>query len=137
MKHRLKKNPMTRAKRTRIVGKDGPEPVDVYVGGQIRKIRLLRDLTQTQLAERVGVKFQQMQKYESGASRVSASRLVMIAEALDTTIPVLFGKYGEIQTHDIPFDDRRVLKMVRAYNRLPVEIQKQTYDLIEWMGKRQ
>ena len=94
--YKLKKTPMTRTKRTRIVGKDGPDPIDVDVGQQVRKYRLLRGLTQTQLAERVGVKFQQMQKYESGASRVSASRLVKIAEG--------FG-----------YDHTRLVRQIRGY----------------------
>ena len=79
--------------------------IDVYIGGQIRKIRLMRGRTQQELAKGVGVQFQQMQKYEDGVNRTSGSRLVMIAEALDVPISALFGKYGALQTHDIPLEE--------------------------------
>ena len=52
-----------------------PHPVDVHVGSAIRKLRRDAGMTQQQLAEMVGIKFQQIQKYETGANRVSASRL--------------------------------------------------------------
>merc|ERR1712173_401979 len=61
-------------------------PVDVHVGKRIRHRRWLVGMTQQQLAERVGIKFQQIQKYETGANRVSASRLWDIADALDVPV---------------------------------------------------
>ena len=62
--------------------------VDVHVGKRIRQRRWLTGMTQQKLAELVGIKFQQIQKYETGANRVSASRLWDIAEALE--VPVAF-----------------------------------------------
>ena len=82
--------------------------IDAYIGGQIRKIRLMRGRTLTELAKGVGVQFQQMQKYEDGINRTSGSRLVEIAEALDAPISALFGKYGDVGTHDGLFEDRRI-----------------------------
>jgi len=55
-------------------------PVDVHVGKRIRHRRWMNGTTQQQLAERVGIKFQQIQKYETGMNRVSASRLWDIAQ---------------------------------------------------------
>ena len=55
-------------------------PVDVHVGKRIRHRRWVIGMTQQQLAERVGIKFQQIQKYETGMNRVSASRLWDISE---------------------------------------------------------
>ncbi len=63
-------------------------PVDVHVGGRIRQRRWMLGITQQDLAERLGVSFQQVQKYESGTNRVSASRLWMIAVLLG--VPVTF-----------------------------------------------
>ena len=63
-------------------------PVDVHVGKRIRHRRWLVGMTQQQLAESVGIKFQQIQKYETGMNRVSASRLWDIASAL--SVPVSF-----------------------------------------------
>lgn len=71
-----------------------PNPVDVYVGARIRSLRNLRGLRQEDLARAVGVKFQQLQKYECGSNRVSASRLVMIAKALQIPVAELFGRYS-------------------------------------------
>ena len=66
--------------------------VDVHVGERIRELRHLRKMTQMELAKQVGVRFQQVQKYETGFNRVSASRLYMIAEVLDVEVMDLFGE---------------------------------------------
>ena len=63
--------------------------VDVHVGKKIRQRRWLTGMTQQRLAELVGIKFQQIQKYETGANRVSASRLWDIADALDVQVSLL------------------------------------------------
>ncbi len=67
-----------------------PHPTDVSVGQRIRIGRQIAGLTQTELGEAVDVKFQQIQKYETAANRVSASRLLDIANALGVTIEWLF-----------------------------------------------
>jgi transcriptional regulator with XRE-family HTH domain len=69
-----------------------PEPADVEVGARIRLRRRTLKLSQTQLATALGVTFQQVQKYERGANRVSASMLVRSAAALDTTVAALVGE---------------------------------------------
>ena len=79
------KKTKTKAKKKHV------HPIDIRVGERIREIRLLREMTQTELAKKVGVRFQQVQKYEAGINRVSASRLFMIAEALDVEVADLFG----------------------------------------------
>lgn len=61
----------------------GAGVVDVHVGARIRALRNLREMSQDGLGERLGVSFQQVQKYEKGMNRVGASRLVQIAAALD------------------------------------------------------
>ena len=67
-----------------------PHAIDIHVGERIRGLRLLKEMTQMDLAKQVGVRFQQVQKYETGFNRVSASRLYMIAEALDVEVIDLF-----------------------------------------------
>lgn len=64
--------------------------IDRIVGGRIRALRLASEMTQGDLADRVGVKFQQIQKYEKGTNRVSASRLVMIASVLKAPVAAFF-----------------------------------------------
>jgi len=65
-------------------------PVDVHVGKRIRQRRWMVGVTQQQLADAVGIKFQQIQKYETGMNRVSASRLWDVARALDVSIAFFF-----------------------------------------------
>jgi transcriptional regulator with XRE-family HTH domain len=67
-----------------------PDPIDVHVGSRVRTRRLLIGMNQEALAQALGVTFQQVQKYEGGANRVSASRLSQIAEVLDVPISYFF-----------------------------------------------
>ena len=64
----------------------GPDPVDIGIGARMRLRRKSLGISQGVLSERVGVSFQQIQKYERGANRVSGSMLVAIAAALDTSV---------------------------------------------------
>ena len=68
----------------------GPEEVDLHVGARIRMRRRSLGLTQQQLAEQLGLTFQQVQKYERGANRVSASKLYEISRALQTPVSYFF-----------------------------------------------
>ena len=110
--------------------------IDVYIGKQIYKIRMLRGMTQNELAKSIDIQCQQLQKYETGMNRVSAGRMVEIAEVLNTTIPVLFGKYGTNRMDDSLFEDKQTLRMVRAYNGLPAALQGKFYGLVLEMGKQ-
>src|SRR5215510_5180277 len=67
-----------------------PDPVDVEVGHRIRIERLARGLSQTALANQLGVTFQQVQKYEKGVNRVGAGRLTKIAEVLGVPVGAFF-----------------------------------------------
>jgi transcriptional regulator with XRE-family HTH domain len=67
-----------------------PNPVDVHVGDRIRRRRRALGISQDKLAESLGLTFQQVQKYERGANRVSASKLYQIARALQASIPYFF-----------------------------------------------
>ena len=65
-------------------------PLDAMVGARIRMLRVNRGISQTALAEQIGVTFQQVQKYEQGADRVGASRLAQIASVLDVSVGEFF-----------------------------------------------
>src|SRR5919107_592625 len=67
-----------------------PDPVDVHVGARIRTRRLLLGMNQETLANALGLTFQQVQKYEGGANRVSASRLSQVAEVLSVSVSYFF-----------------------------------------------
>lgn len=66
------------------------DPVDLFVGQRIRAERLSKNLSQTELGLAIGVTFQQIQKYERGSNRVSASTLAKTAAALDIPVADLF-----------------------------------------------
>ena len=72
----------------------GPDPVDIGIGARMRLRRKSLGISQGVLSERVGVSFQQIQKYERGANRVSGSMLAAIAAALDTSVGWLVGEEG-------------------------------------------
>ena len=69
-------------------------PLDAMVGARIRMLRVDRGISQTILAERIGVTFQQVRKYERGANRVGANRLSQIASVLDVSVGELFESSG-------------------------------------------
>lgn len=65
-------------------------PVDTHVGSRLREARVEAGLTQTQLAKSAKVSFQQLQKYENGVNRVSASRLYMLSSKLNKPVQYFF-----------------------------------------------
>ncbi|PDT43933.1 transcriptional regulator [Sinorhizobium fredii] len=67
-----------------------PDPIDAHVGQKIRMQRLLLHMSQTELAKALGVTYQQVQKYENGRTRVSASRLQAIANVLEVPLTFFF-----------------------------------------------
>lgn len=85
---KIKQGGTTRRRRTAKL--DGPHPIDVHVGSRIRHRRAMLGLNQTELALKVGVTFQSIQKYERGSNRVSASRLQEIAEVLGVPVSHFF-----------------------------------------------
>ena len=114
-------------------------PVDVHVGKRVRHRRWLIGMTQQQLAERVGIKFQQIQKYETGANRISASRLWDIADALEVPVSFFFeGLQGtsaeETANADsaVPNDllgDKEALDLVRSYYAIPENQRRRLFEL--------
>ncbi|WP_053239696.1 helix-turn-helix domain-containing protein [Pleomorphomonas koreensis] len=72
-----------------------PNPDDVALGAAIRQRRMLLGISQEKLADQLGITFQQVQKYEKGANRVSWSRLVQVSKALNCSIPELMGLAAE------------------------------------------
>jgi transcriptional regulator with XRE-family HTH domain len=72
---------------------DAPHPVDIYVGERVKERRLELGISQQKLAEALGLTFQQVQKYEGAANRISASRLYRIGEVLGVDVPYFFEGY--------------------------------------------
>lgn len=116
-------------------------PVDVHVGKRIRHRRWMVGMTQQQLGEAVGIKFQQIQKYETGMNRVSASRLWDIADALDVSVSFFFEGYEEGKTDTSAsadksagksgdlLADKEALELVRSYYSMPENQRRKLFDL--------
>lgn len=111
-------------------------PVDVHVGKRIRHRRWMVGMTQQQLAERVGIKFQQIQKYETGMNRVSASRLWDISDALGVPISFFFeGLEGGVERgmeQHLPDDilaDKEALELIRSYYAIPENQRRRLFEL--------
>jgi len=106
------------------------DAVDVHVGSRIQLRRTLLGMSQTELGEASGVTFQQIQKYERGANRVSASRLWRLAIALDVPLQYFFDEMpqdlvgagrsnqSEDGSVDGPYSARESLELFRAYYQI-------------------
>ena len=115
-------------------------PVDVHVGKRVRHRRWMVGMTQQQLADKVGIKFQQIQKYECGANRITASRLFSLGTALNVNINYFFdglapdGKQAPANDQndrlsgDI-LSQKETLELVRAYYRLGERPRRRLLDL--------
>ena len=115
-----------------------PHIVDVHVGKRIRQRRWLIGMTQQKLAELVGIKFQQIQKYETGANRVSASRLWDIGEAMGVSVAFFFEglECGTTQSAPkgaaVPSDllaDKEAMELVRSYYAIPETQRRRLFEL--------
>jgi transcriptional regulator with XRE-family HTH domain len=98
-----------------------PDPLDVMVGARIRIFRTHRGMSQSDLAARIGVAFQQVQKYEKGINRVGASRLSRIAAVLDISIGDLFepssNKRSDAKSPFRLLAERDALRVLTAFSR--------------------
>jgi len=108
--------------------------IDLHLGKRLRRRRRLLGLTQQQVAVRIGVRFQQIQKYECGANRVSAARLWELAEALESPVSYFYegltealerreGGGGEV------FSRKETLDLIQAYYQLGERPRRRLLDL--------
>ena len=112
-------------------------PVDAHVGKRIRHRRWMIGMTQQQLADKVGIKFQQIQKYETGANRVSASRLWDISDAMEVPVSFFFDGLEEegkaaAEKSSVPEDlmgDKEALDLVRSYYAIPENQRRRLFEL--------
>jgi len=141
------------------VSKTGaPDPIDIHVGKRVKLRRTLLHISQEQLAGDIGVTFQQVQKYESGHNRVSASRLFDISRVLNCPIAYFFEDITDEVTSNRPTPSPRVeglaeddqaafdndpmkrtetLELVRAYWRLQsADLRDSVLDLLKNISKR-
>jgi transcriptional regulator with XRE-family HTH domain len=117
-------------------------PVDVHVGKRVRHRRWMVGMTQQQLAGKVGIKFQQIQKYETGMNRISASRLWDIADSLSVPVSFFFEGINENadtsgEVNGVPGDilgDKEALELVRSYYAMPENQRRRLFELARVMS---
>ncbi len=134
-----------------------PDPVDVYVGRRLRLRREILRLSQEQVANAIGVTFQQIQKYEQGRNRVSASRLYDICHVLNIHMTYLFQGLNTdvvlrqrndreepalLQKTGVDFDgacymeQTETLELVRSFWRIPnPKARQELLELIQLLGR--
>jgi transcriptional regulator with XRE-family HTH domain len=114
--------------------------VDVHVGKRVRQRRSLLGMTMQQLGEKVGIGHQQLQKYETGANRISASRMWNIAAAMEVPVSFFFeGLEGQApDTGEAGADihtDKKALDLVRAYYAIPENQRRKLFNLALVLGE--
>ncbi|MGE5514605.1 MAG: helix-turn-helix domain-containing protein [Bacteroidota bacterium] len=117
----------------------GPDPVNAHVGARLRLRRVLMGLSQAQLADAVGLTYQQVQKYERGINRISASMLHHFAEALTVPVGFFFDDMAAAAPRPFPHNDeraeRQIMEMVRHWSAIPDDLRRPVYDLIKAMAR--
>lgn len=113
--------------------------IDVHLGKRLRRRRRLLGLTQQQLAGTVGVRFQQIQKYECGANRISASRLWQLSEALEVPVGYFYDGLSDADRRELAaqenseggemFARKETLDLIRAYYQLGERPRRRLLDL--------
>ncbi len=127
-------------------------PIDVHVGARVRQRRVLQGMTQTMLGDALGLTFQQVQKYERGTNRVSASRLFELARVFNLPVEFFFEDMGpEVavispakgrgKAKEAPSLDpnlmttRETLELVRAYYKIEdADVRKRLRELTRVLG---
>ena len=110
--------------------------IDLHLGRRLRRRRRLLGLTQQQLAMHVGIRFQQIQKYECGANRISAARLWQLAEALETPVSYFFDGLAEaMERRETPpersdmYSRKETIDLIQAYYQLEERPRRRLLDL--------
>ena len=115
----------------RTVLRDGPDPVDIHVGARVRERRVSLGMSQTKLGECLGLTFQQIQKYERGTNRLSASKLWTLSNLFKVPIEWFFdglGKAGKGQEDVMTKQEAR--QLARYYSACPASTRNHLRALI-------
>ena len=137
----MAKKPRKKGKMKYNAGEMGPRSVDVFVGRRVRERRTIKGMSQEKLGEVVGLSFQQIQKYEKGSNRVSASRLYEFSTIMGVSPSWFFEGYKEgYEKKDAVQDEpnlcrRETLEFIRSYEKISEKTQKQLRALIMTTSK--
>ena len=139
-----------RKARTALMEDGSPNPVDVHVGGRVRLRRLYLGMSLSTLARELGLTFQQIQKYERGLNRISASRLFDLTRALDVPVSFFFDdmpekldssdRRREVEMRSFkagaqglgdPRAQRETLELVKAYYNIEdLKVRRRIYEIM-------
>lgn len=97
---------------------------DIHVGKRIRELREIRSVTQGWLAGQIGISFQQLQKYETAANRVSSSKLFGIGSALGVPPSYFLEGFGDEVARDDVAKDKGELELLISYRAIPKRVKK-------------
>ena len=112
-----------RRRKRRTILKDGPDPVDIHVGARVRERRLSLGMSQDKLGKNLGLTFQQIQKYEKGTNRISASRLWGLSNLFGVSIEWFFDGLGELsQEREDVMKKSEARELARYYFACPASI---------------
>lgn len=115
-----------------------PNPIDVAVGKRLREVRIMRNLTQTQLGDKLGISFQQVQKYEKGTNRIGSSRMWMMCRILDIDPNYLFEgveDFNDVTSEENAKISRRALRLAKALDAMADEgLQAAVTNLLVHVG---
>lgn len=109
---------------------DGAHPVDLHVGRQIAEVRKKMGHNQSELGRAIGVTFQQVQKYERGSNRVSASKLHEIARFLNQPISAFFPSSNDESVFEVPPMSRQAMEIAQLAPKLNPTDQKTVLALM-------
>ena len=120
-----------------------PNSADIQIGESIRAHRLIAGMSQSNLAGRLGVSFQQIQKYEKGVNRVGAGRLPQIAKIFQIPVAALFDAHAETSAGESPgtapvklIHDRNTLKLLTAFKGITDRgIRNRLVSLVDTIAK--
>jgi len=110
------------------------DDIDVHIGKRVRRRRRLLGLTQQQVAGACGVRFQQIQKYECGANRLSAARLWRLARALEVPVAYFFDGLDETMRETAPRAPDETVDLIRTYRQLGERPRRRLLDLAKSLG---
>jgi transcriptional regulator with XRE-family HTH domain len=116
-----------------------PHIIDVYVGSRARKLRAMRGFSQAELAKRLGLSFQQVQKYETGANRISARRLYELSKVFSVPPGYFYEGLEDTEDAGVVETDLKAVRIAGLLERISdVDTRNCLYDLIKVMaGKDQ
>ncbi|MGH1350708.1 MAG: helix-turn-helix domain-containing protein [Methyloligellaceae bacterium] len=130
-----------------------PNPIDIHVGSRLRLRRMMLGISQEKLGDRLGLTFQQIQKYEKGTNRIGASRLFTLAQVLDVNVQFFFDEFvssgengangdsaqPEKESYVLEFlNSREGLELNRAFVQIPDQkVRRKLIELVRAMAQEE